>query len=179
MQQVTLGGGCFWCIEAIFQQLKGINKVTPGYSGGIIINPTYEQVTSGETKHAEVIQIEFDSDIISFQDLLSVFFATHDPTTENRQGADVGTQYRSIIFFHTNDQKEQAIKYIENLEQSGLYKKIVTSVEPFTNFYKAESYHKNFYKNNPDYGYCKVVIDPKIEKLKKNYADKLKIINPS
>ena len=174
MEQITLGGGCFWCTEAVFQQLRGVNKVTPGYSGGHVINPTYEQVKTGETKHAEVIQIEFDPSLISFEQILSVFFATHDPTTENRQGAAEGSQYRSVIFFNTNEQKQQAIKYIENLEQSGIYKKIITSVEPFSAFYKAEDYHKNFYLNNPNYGYCKVVIDPKIEKLKKDYSNILK-----
>lgn len=171
MEKIILGGGCFWCTEAIFQQLKGVISVSSGYSGGNVINPTYEQVTTGATKHAEVIQIEFDPNIISFEQILSVFFSTHDPTSENRQGADVGTQYRSIIFYNTEKQKEQAIKYIDNLEQIGVYKNVVTSVEPFTTFYKAEDYHKNFYLNNPNYGYCKVIIDPKIEKLKKDYEN--------
>jgi len=174
MEKIILGGGCFWCTEAVFQMLKGVITVTPGYSGGLIINPTYEQVTKGETKHAEVIQVEYDPKIITFEQILSVFFATHNPTTANRQGADVGTQYRSIIFFNTNEQKKTAIKYIENLEQSGVYKNIVTSVEPFKEFYKAEKYHLDFYKTNPDYGYCKVVIDPKIEKLKDDYKELLK-----
>jgi len=175
MDLITLGGGCFWCTEAIFQKLKGVVSVTPGYSGGhVVINPTYEQVATGKTRYAEVIQIKYDPTIISFEQILSVFFATHNPTTKNRQGSDVGTQYRSIIFFHSNEQKKQAIKYIENLEQSGIYKKVVTSVEPFKSFFKAEDSHINFYKNNPNYGYCKVVIDPKIEKLKKDYSKILK-----
>ncbi|MDA1338382.1 MAG: peptide-methionine (S)-S-oxide reductase MsrA [bacterium] len=174
MEEIILGGGRFWCTEAIFQKLKGVNTVTPGYSGGIVVNPPYEQVSSGETKHAEVIKVEYDPEIITLEQILSVFFTTHDPTTQNRQGADVGTEYRSIILFKTNKQKETAIRYIENLEKSGVYKKIVTSVEPFKDFFKAEDYHINFYKTNPDYGYCKFVIDPKIKKLRDNYNQLLK-----
>lgn len=173
MEKIILAGGCFWCTEAIFSQLKGVTKVTPGYSGGNASNPTYAQVSTGSTGHAECVEILFDSKVISLKDLLYVFFKLHDPTTLNRQGADEGTQYRSAIFFLKESQKLEAIKTLNNL-QSEFKKKIVTEIVPIKNFYTADESHKEYYFKNRFSPYCIAVIDPKIQKLKKEYADLLK-----
>lgn len=163
----TFGGGCFWCTEAVFKRLKGVTSVTSGYAGGNMENPTYGDVSSGITNHAEAIQIEFDPTVISYEKLLDIFWATHDPTTLNRQGADEGTQYRSIIFYHNDQQKELAQASKERMDEKGKFKShIVTEIVPFTNFYKAEEYHQNYYERNRDVNpYCTIVIDPKIKKL--------------
>lgn len=175
MEKATLAGGCFWCTEAVFQKLKGVEQVTPGYTGGHIPHPTYEQVSSGESGHAEVIQIEFDSKIISFETLLDVFWQLHDPTTLNQQGADHGTQYRSAIFYHSDEQKEIAEKSLEKTAQSGIYSDpIVTEIVPYDTFYEAEEEHRSFYENNPNQPYCKLVIDPKITKLYKTFDSLIK-----
>jgi peptide-methionine (S)-S-oxide reductase len=171
----TLANGCFWCTEAVFQELKGVEKVTSGYSGGHVQNPTYEQVCSKNTGHAEALRIEYDPSVISFDELLEVFFKTHDPTTLNRQGNDVGPQYRSVIFYHDEEQKQKAEEYKKLLNASGAYDTpIVTAIEPFTVFYPAEDYHTNYYKNHTSQPYCYYIIKPKLEKLKKVFADKLK-----
>ena len=171
----TLANGCFWCTEAIFKRLKGVISVNSGYAGGRIENPSYEQVCEGTTGHVESLQIEFDPKIISFDKILEVFWHTHDPTTLNRQGNDVGTQYKSAIFYHNEKQKQEALKSKENLEKEGYYKDpIVTEITPFTNFYKAESYHKDYYDRNKEYPYCKFIIDPKIKKLMEKYSDDVK-----
>ncbi|HSX57995.1 MAG TPA: peptide-methionine (S)-S-oxide reductase MsrA [Candidatus Saccharimonadales bacterium] len=172
METATLAGGCFWCTEAIFKRLKGVEKVTPGYSGGEMESPSYEAVSSGRTKHAEAIQLEFDPKVISFEKLLEVFFHLHDPTTMNQQGADVGTQYRSVIFYHDDSQKKTAENVVEEINKSGMYKnKVVTELSPFENFYKAEDYHLDYYAKNPSAPYCQVVIDPKITKLYREFGD--------
>lgn len=174
-ETATFANGCFWCTEAVFQQLKGVEKVTPGYSGGHVENPTYEQVCNKQTGHAECLQIEFDPQQISFDELLEVFWKTHDPTTLNRQGNDVGPQYRSVIFYHNNEQKEKAEKYKALLNESGVFNApIVTTIEPFKVFYPAEDYHRDYYLNHTSQPYCYYVIKPKMEKLKKVFADKLK-----
>jgi len=174
-ETATFANGCFWCTEAVFQQLKGVEKVTPGYSGGHVENPTYEQVCNKDTGHAECLQIDYDPAQISFDELLEVFWKTHDPTTLNRQGNDVGPQYRSVIFYHNEEQKEKAEKYKAALNASGVFNSpIVTTIEPFTVFYPAESYHENYYLNHTSQPYCYYVIKPKMEKLKKVFADKLK-----
>lgn len=166
IQVATLGGGCFWCTEAVFQRIKGVLKVEPGYAGGTVANPTYDQVCTGATGHAEAVQVTFDSDEVSFSKILEVFFATHDPTTVNRQGADVGTQYRSVIFYHNVNQKKTAEKIIGELNNAKAYQsRIVTQVLPFTAFYKAEDYHKEYFKRHPEQPYCRLVIAPKIAKL--------------
>lgn len=176
LETATFGSGCFWCTEAIFQQLKGIEKVTPGYSGGNRANPTYEQVSSGATGHAEVTQIQFDPSVIKFDDLLEVFWQSHDPTTLNRQGADVGTQYRSVIFYHNQKQKEIAEQYKRKLNAAGAYPTpIVTEITEFKAFYPAEDYHVNYYNNNKKAPYCTFVIQPKVDKFRKVFSDKLKI----
>lgn len=168
----TFGGGCFWCIEAVIQRLKGIENVKSGFSGGFIKNPPYREVCTGRTGHAEVIQVTFNPDIISYHDLLSIFMTSHDPTTLNRQGADSGTQYRSIILYHDETQREIAEQIFEEVKP--LYEDpIVTELKPFEVFYNAEDDHQNYYNNNQDARYCQIVIDPKIQKLKKRYADKL------
>ncbi|NVJ89280.1 MAG: peptide-methionine (S)-S-oxide reductase MsrA [Flavobacteriaceae bacterium] len=174
LQLATLGGGCFWCTEAIFQKVKGVEKVVSGYSGGNAPGkPTYREVCSGLTGHAEVIQITFDANIISFEDILVIFMTTHDPTTLNRQGADVGTAYRSVIFYHNLIQQEIAEDVVTKLQ--AYYKdKIVTEISPLKIFYEAEEYHQNYYIENPNQGYCSFVIAPKIVKLRKLHADKLK-----
>jgi peptide-methionine (S)-S-oxide reductase len=175
MKTATLGAGCFWCVEAIFQQLKGVLAVRSGYSGGERENPSYEQVCSGATGHAEVIQLDYDESLISFTELLEVFFQTHDPTTLNRQGADVGTQYRSAIFYHSEEQKKIAEQIIEELSVAGAYiSPIVTEVTAFKNFYEAEDYHRNYFLNNPEQGYCRMVVRPKVEKFEKVFSNKLK-----
>ncbi len=174
MEIATFGTGCFWCTEAVFQQLKGVTSVVSGYSGGHVENPSYEQVTTGRTGHAEVCQIEFNPDIISFESLLEVFFNTHDPTTLNRQGNDIGPQYRSVIFYHTEEQREISERIKGELEASKTYKNpIVTEITAFTKFYPAEDYHQNYFRNNPNQGYCRYVIAPKIEKFEKVFKLKL------
>ena len=171
----TFANGCFWCTEAVFQQLNGVEKVTSGYSGGFVKNPTYEEVCDQKTGHAECLNIEYDANKISFDELLKVFWKTHDPTTPNRQGNDIGTQYRSVIFYHNAEQKEKAEKYKKELNESGVFdKSIVTAIEPFTVFYPAENYHTNYYLNHPSQSYCYYVIKPKMEKLKKVFSHKLK-----
>jgi peptide-methionine (S)-S-oxide reductase len=171
----TLGGGCFWCTEAVFTELKGVEKVESGYSGGKIPEPSYEQVCSGDTEHAEVVQVTYDPKVISYDDLLRIFFTVHDPTTRNRQGADVGTQYRSVVFYHTQQQKEAVERIIKEIEESKIWgKPIVTQVVPFTTFFKAEDYHQEYFKQNPYQGYCTVVIAPKVAKFRKKYAELLK-----
>lgn len=165
---ILLGGGCFWCTEAIFKRLNGVISVTPGYAGGDTNNPTYEQICRGNTNHAEVIKIEYDENIISLKNILFVFFETHNPTTLNKQGNDTGTQYRSIIFYTDEIQKDIVLKYINKLTQDKKYiSQIVTKVEPYTNFYPAESYHKNYFELHPNNPYCEIVISPKIKKLEK------------
>ncbi|HQW85331.1 MAG TPA: peptide-methionine (S)-S-oxide reductase MsrA [Ferruginibacter sp.] len=175
LETATLGTGCFWCTEAIFQELKGVEKVTSGYSGGTVPNPTYEQVCSKTTGHAECLNILYNPAVISFDELLEVFWQVHDPTTLNRQGADVGTQYRSVIFYHNDEQKAKAQKYKVALDKSGAWANpIVTTLEPFTKFYPAENYHQNYYNNNTSQGYCQFVIRPKLEKFEKVFKSKLK-----
>lgn len=171
----TFGSGCFWCTEAVFELVKGVVKVESGYSGGSVPNPTYEAVCTGLTGHAEVVRIYFDPEVTSYIELLEIFWRTHDPTTLNRQGADVGTQYRSVIFYHNEDQKRLAEEYKQKLDDAGIWNDpIVTEISPFKKFYIAENYHQNYYENNPYQGYCSFVITPKIEKFKKVFADKLK-----
>lgn len=171
----TLGGGCFWCTESVFSMLAGVEGVEPGYSGGSLPNPTYEQVFAGTTGHAEVVQLTFNPDVISFREILEVFFAVHDPTTLNRQGSDVGTQYRSIILYHNDEQKAIAEALIEELDKEKAWNApIVTELQPFKTFYKAEDYHKNYFKKHPEQPYCQLVIAPKIEKLRKTFIRKLK-----
>jgi peptide-methionine (S)-S-oxide reductase len=171
-QIATLANGCFWCSEAIFKRLKGVKSVLPGYSGGIVENPSYEEVCKGKTGHAESIQIEFDPTVTPYEKILDVFWHTHDPTTLNRQGNDVGTQYRSAIFYHDQKQKELAEKSKRDLEKAGVYKNpIVTEITPFKNFYVAEDYHKNYYGEHQDAPYCNFVIDPKMQKLLLNYRN--------
>jgi peptide-methionine (S)-S-oxide reductase len=175
LEKATLAAGCFWCVEAVFQDLKGVHKVVSGYSGGSVENPTYQQVCTGNTGHAEAVQITYDPEIISFEDLLYVFWRTHDPTTLNRQGADVGTQYRSAIFYHDQEQKAIAEKSKRETDASGLWPDpIVTEIVPFRNFYPAEDYHQNYFLENPNQPYCRVVIDPKVRKFKKEFQHKLK-----
>ncbi|TDW51404.1 peptide-methionine (S)-S-oxide reductase [Flavobacterium sp. 270] len=172
LSTATFGGGCFWCIEAVIQRLKGIESLKSGYSGGFIKNPPYREVCTGRTGHAEVIQVTFNPDIISYHDLISIFMTSHDPTTLNRQGGDSGTQYRSIILYHDESQKEIAEQVFE--EVKGLFPDpIVTELKPFEVFYEAEDYHQNYYNENQEAGYCQMVIDPKVQKLKKMYADRL------
>jgi peptide-methionine (S)-S-oxide reductase len=171
----TLAGGCFWCTEAVFSRIAGVLQVEPGYSGGAVANPTYAQVSRGTTGHAEAVQITFDPEIVSFRELLELFFATHDPTTLNRQGADVGPQYRSVIFYHNRNQKDVAEKVIQQLEDAKVFDApIVTQVEPFSAFYQAESSYREFFKLHPDHPYCRVVISPKVAKLRAQHHDKLK-----
>ena len=171
----TLAGGCFWCLEAVYEQLKGVEKVESGYSGGTVRNPTYRQVTTGTTGHAEVVQITFDPVVITFRELLEVFFTIHDSTTLNRQGADVGTQYRSAIFYHDAEQKRIAEQVIQEITEAGIWDKpIVTEVAPFEVFYKAEDYHQEYYRNNIYQPYCQVVIAPKVAKFRQKHLDKLK-----
>lgn len=175
----TFGTGCFWCTEAIFQELNGVLNVTSGYSGGSTRNPTYKEVCSGETGHAECVQVVYEPSKISYDDLLQVFFEVHDPTSLNRQGADIGTQYRSAIFYHNDEQKQKAEYYKNELNKSGAYDKpIVTEITAFTKFYPAEDYHQEYYDNNKNTNpYCSVVIRPKLEKFEKVFAKKLKISN--
>jgi peptide-methionine (S)-S-oxide reductase len=173
-ETATLANGCFWCSEAIFKRLKGVKSVVPGYSGGIVKDPSYDQVCTGKTGHAESIQIEFDPKVISYEKILDIFWHTHDPTTLNRQGNDVGPQYRSAIFYHSQDQKKIAEKLKEELEKEDLFSApIVTEISPFGNFYVAEDYHKNYYENNQDAPYCTFVINPKVRKLLMKYGNEV------
>lgn len=175
LQKATFGSGCFWCTEAIFERLNGVVKVVSGYAGGTVENPTYEEVCSGTTGHAEVTQITYNPEVITYDELLEVFWKTHDPTTLNHQGNDVGTQYRSVIFYHNEEQKQLAEKYKEELNKSGAWDKpIVTEISPLTNFFSAEGYHQDYYENNPKQGYCAFVIAPKVEKFEKVFKNKLK-----
>lgn len=175
IEVITLGGGCFWCVEAVFEQIRGVRKVTSGYSGGTTANPTYNEVCGGRTGHAEVVQVEFDPHTVSLQDLLEVFFTTHDPTTLNQQGADIGTQYRSIVLYHTDDQKTVAEKVIRNFEEGAVWgSPLVTELKPLESFYPAEDEHKNYYMRNPNQSYCLAVIAPKVAKLRKMHLQKLK-----
>jgi peptide-methionine (S)-S-oxide reductase len=174
MELATFGAGCFWCVEAVFQEIKGVSSVVSGYAGGHVENPTYEQVVTGTTGHAEVTQIQFDPEQLSFEELLEVFFGTHDPTTLNRQGNDVGTQYRSVIFYHNEEQKETAEKVKARIDSSNTWNDpIVTEIVPFTKFFKAEDYHQNYYRNNPSQAYCRYVIRPKLDKLERTFTLKL------
>ncbi len=171
----TLGGGCFWCLQPIFQALQGVERVEVGYSGGDVRNPTYEDVCKNTTGHAEAVQVTFDPEVITYEQLLEVFFSVHDPTTLNRQGPDVGTQYRSAIFYHTPDQKAQAYRVIAGLEKAGVWKdSIVTEVTPFTEFYRAEEYHQDFFEKNPTQAYCRTIVAPKVAKFRKQFDTRLK-----
>jgi peptide-methionine (S)-S-oxide reductase len=172
-ETATLGGGCFWCLEAAFMALRGVLRVQSGYAGGHVDHPTYQQVCTGTTGHAEVVQIEYDPDQITFRQLLDVFFTIHDPTTRDRQGADVGPQYRSVIFFHSPAQETTARDTMRELETDGVWQGIVTQVVPFEKFWPAEAYHRDYYRRNPDQSYCRVVIAPKIAKLRKQHMEKL------
>jgi peptide-methionine (S)-S-oxide reductase len=174
-EMATLGGGCFWCLEAVYEQLQGVESVVSGYCGGEVANPSYEQVCSGMTGHAEVVQITFDPSVITFRDILNVFFTIHDPTTLNRQGADVGTQYRSAIFYHSPEQRQVAEQTIAELTAAGLWDDpVVTEVTPLSTFYPAEDYHQEYFRRNPYQGYCRVVIAPKVAKFRQEYVDQLK-----
>ncbi len=173
----TLGGGCFWCLEAVFEQLRGVENVVSGYSGGTVVNPSYELVSMGTTGHAEVVQITFDPNIITFKEILKVFFTIHDPTTLNRQGADVGPQYRSVIFYHSEEQKAIAEQVIQEMEAAGIWDApIVTEVTSFAAFYRAEEYHQEYFRRNPGQAYCQVVIAPKVAKFRRRYLEKLKAV---
>jgi peptide-methionine (S)-S-oxide reductase len=175
MSVATFGGGCFWCTEAIFERVNGVHSVVSGYSGGNVKNPSYREVTTGRTGHAEVIQITYDPSMVSYTELLEIFFKTHDPTTLNRQGADVGTQYRSVVFYHDEQQKKTVEGIIRDLDDEKIWNNpIVTEVTAFEQFYQAEEYHQEYFANNPNQGYCRVVIQPKIDKLNKVFKDKLK-----
>ena len=174
-EQATLAGGCFWCLEAVYDQLRGVENVSSGYAGGRRPNPSYEQVCTGTTGHAEVVQITYDPQQISYQDLLDIFFTIHDPTTLNRQGNDVGTQYRSAIFYHNDEQKKAAEATISELGEKKVWDDpIVTQIEPLDVFYPAEDYHRDYFERNPNQGYCSIVIAPKVAKARKQYLDKLK-----
>ncbi len=172
LETIVLGGGCFWCTEAIFKSVNGVKNVESGYSGGKVPNPTYEQICSGNTGHAEVIKVELDPTIVSLRNILVIFFASHDPTTMNRQGNDVGPQYRSVIFYSNNKQKEEAEKIIGEIENSSSSGgKVVTEVKVLENYYPAENYHRDYFKRNPDKAYCQIIINPKLEKVQKEYAE--------
>jgi peptide-methionine (S)-S-oxide reductase len=176
LEIATLAAGCFWCTEAAFSIIKGVERIEPGYTGGNITNPSYEQVSTGTTGHAEAAQIFFDPKVISFKEILEIFFTIHDPTSLNRQGADIGTQYRSAIFYHTPEQKATAEKLIDELTKEAIWDKpIVTTIEPLKVFYKAETYHKDYYKKHPKEPYCQAVIAPKIAKLQQRFFDKIKV----
>lgn len=175
VETATLAGGCFWCLEAVYNELRGVTQVVSGYAGGHVASPSYEQVCTGTTGHAEVVQITFDPDVISYRDLLEVFFTIHDPTTLNRQGADVGTQYRSAIFTHSAEQEQIAREVIAELTEAGVWANpIVTEVQPLEAFYPAEAYHQRYFERNPDQGYCRVVIAPKVAKARKEHLHRLK-----
>ena len=171
----TLGGGCFWCTEAVFLEIEGVEKVVPGYSGGHVKNPTYKQVTTGTTGHAEVIQVTFNSEALTYQEVLEIFFTMHDPTQLNRQGADIGSQYRSVIFYHSDEQKKTAEAFIAEMNETNIFNlPIVTKLEPFKEFYEAEDYHKNYYERNKNQGYSRFVIAPKLDKVEKKFKEMLK-----
>lgn len=173
-ETAVFGGGCFWCTEAVFKMFKGVISVSPGYAGGTVPNPTYDQVCTGTTGHAEVIKIEYDPSLVSYKTLLTVFFATHDPTTLNRQGPDTGTQYRSVIFYTTEAQKAEAEAFTKEVDASTkLGNPVVTEVQPLDTFYEAENYHKDYFARNPEAAYCNLVISPKVEKVQKKFADLL------
>lgn len=175
IKTATFGSGCFWCTEAIFALVNGVTEVYPGYSGGHVKNPSYREVCNGTTGHVEVVQITYNDSIVSFAELLEIFFKTHDPTQLDRQGADIGEQYRSVVFYHSEEQKQTAVKIKTELDKQKIWDNpIVTAIEPFTNFYKAEDYHNDYYANNPNQGYCRFVITPKIEKFEKVFKDYLK-----
>lgn len=174
METATFGAGCFWCVEAMFESLRGVHSAVSGYSGGHVVNPTYKEVCTGTTGHAEVIQVSFDPSVITYDELLEAFFLAHDPTQLNRQGADVGTQYRSVIFYHTPEQERSAKDYKVKLDRSGAFGgPIVTEVSPFVRFYEAEDYHQEYFANNPNQPYCSAVVGPKLEKFRKVFKDKL------
>jgi len=174
-QLATLAGGCFWCLEAVFEQLRGVTKVVSGYSGGHVPKPSYEAVCTGTTGHAEVVQVAFDPDVLSYRDLLGVFFTLHDPTTLDRQGGDVGTQYRSAIFYHDDEQRRTAEDVVRELEAEHVFDEpIVTKIEPLQTFYPAEEYHREYYRRNPNQPYCRAVIAPKVAKLRSKYLEQLK-----
>lgn len=174
-ETATLGGGCFWCLEAVYKDIKGVMAIKPGYAGGKVVAPTYEEVCTGRTGHAEVVQIEFDPGVITYKEILEIFFFIHDPTTLNREGNDIGTQYRSVIFYHSPEQKYAAKKIISLLKEDQIYDEpIVTELVPLKNFYSAEEYHHNYYENNREKSYCQMVITPKVAKFRKKYMDKLK-----
>lgn len=171
LEEATLGAGCFWCVEAIFEELKGVQSVEAGYAGGEIKNPSYKEVSTGNTGHAEVARIAYDPNVIRFEELLTVFWHTHNPTTPNRQGADVGPQYRSSIFYHNEEQKKIAEKSLKETDESGLWEApIVTKVEPLKNYSTAENYHQNYFENHPNSGYCQAVIQPKLKKFRKEFS---------
>ena len=176
LEVATLAGGCFWCLEAIYDDLKGVKDVVSGYSGGHLPDPSYEQVCSGKTGHAEVVQVTFNPSLISFKEILEVFFSIHNPTTLNRQGADVGTQYRSAIFYHSQEQKKVAEQVIQEIETAGIWDHpIVTELTPFSEFYPAEDYHQEYFSKNPYQPYCQVVIAPKVAKFRKQHLERLKV----
>ena len=175
LQQATLGGGCFWCLEAVYVELRGVSKVVSGYAGGSVRNPSYRQVCGGNTGHAEVVQITFDPRVVSYRQLLEVFFTIHDPTTLNRQGADVGTQYRSVVFYHDEEQRQAATEVIGEITAAKLWSNpIVTQTAPLDVFYPAEEYHQDYFANNPMQPYCQVVVAPKVAKFRKQYFEKLR-----
>lgn len=174
-QTATVAGGCFWCLQPLFQELRGVTRVDCGYAGGHVEDPSYEEVCGDATGHAEAVQITFDPAVVSYEDLLHVFFTVHDPTTQDRQGADVGTQYRSAVFYHNAEQKAEAERVVRELEQEQVWDDpIVTEITPFANFYRAEEYHQDYYRKNPYAGYCMAVIRPKVSKFRKKYAERLK-----
>ncbi|HEX8684474.1 MAG TPA: peptide-methionine (S)-S-oxide reductase MsrA [Ardenticatenaceae bacterium] len=171
----TLGGGCFWCLEAVYEELRGVERVESGYTGGAVANPSYQAVCTGTTGHAEVVKVTFDPNVVSFRDILHVFFTIHDPTTLNRQGADVGTQYRSAIFYHDEEQRRVAEEVIRELEAEKVWKnRIVTQVVPLETYYKAEEYHQGYFRRNPSQSYCQIVIEPKVSKFRQKYMEQLK-----
>ena len=175
LEVATLGGGCFWCLEAVFAELEGVEQVVSGYSGGTVAYPTYQQICTGTTAHAEVVQVTFDPEVLPFPELLDIFFAMHDPTTLNRQGADTGTQYRSVILYHTPEQKASAEAAVRKIESSGVWAgTVVTEITPFQTFYPAENYHQNYYRNNQNQPYCQAVITPKLAKLRNRYLARLR-----
>jgi peptide-methionine (S)-S-oxide reductase len=176
LEVATLAGGCFWCTEAAFSIIKGVERIEPGYTGGVVPNPTYDEISTGQTGHAEAAQIFYDPKVISYREILEIFFTMHDPTSLNRQGADVGTQYRSAIFYHNEEQRQIAQKLIEELNKEGIWDRpIVTILEPLKQFYKAETYHKDYYKKHPKEPYCQAVIAPKLAKLQAHFIDKIKV----
>jgi len=172
----TVGGGCFWCVEAVFKELAGVESVTSGYAGGDVEDPSYEAVCSGTTGHAEVVQVEFDPEVLSYREVLEVFFATHDPTTENRQGPDVGSQYRSAVYYHDEDQRAGVEAYVEELDAGEVYDDpIVTEIAPLATFYPAEEYHQDYFEKNPNQPYCAVQIPPKLEKVREKFGERLAV----